>query len=247
MLCAFILVTAAGCASSEKQRISDRQGEIFLNSGTEALMEGRSTDALGFLQQAVRLLPKNPSAWSNLGLAYTSRGDLEKAEDAFKQSLKLNPQFNDARMNLASVYMQSRRYPEAEKLYKEVLKDLAYSNSHQAHYNLALLYSQQNRQMLAEQQFNLAVRINDRYCPAWFKLGMLQKEKGDFIAAANSLKKSVSGPCFRNPEAHFEIGALYLKNKETDQAKKKLVEVIQLFPESEWARKAELTLNMLRE
>lgn len=245
-LCVLLTVLASGCATTEKRDLNTRKGEVYLDAGTQSLIAGRYTDALSSLLNASKLLPENPSAWNNLGLAYYHKGDLERAEQSWKKAIAVDKTFTDARNNLGAFYLSQKRYAEAEAELKEAIKDLAYLKSHQVHYNLGLTYASQRKNLLAEQQFKLAVQANDNYCVAWYKLGQLQKQRGEFTEAAKSIKNSVSGPCFNNPEAHYEISNLYLKAREYSLAKNKLLEIIQLFPESDWARKAEVTLNLIR-
>jgi Tfp pilus assembly protein PilF len=242
---AFLL--AAGCASSERQEtVSQKKGDIYFSAGTEALENGNSTEALASLQEAVRFLPKSASAWNNLGLAFAAKGEDARAEESLKKSLTLDPKFTDARANLGALYIKTKKMKEAERQLKEALKDLVYPRLAQVHYNLATIYAGWRRPLLAEQQLKLALRADDKYCAAWFQLGMIQIERSEIDLAATSLGYSVAGTCFKNPRAHYEISSLYLKARETARAKSKLLDIINFFPESDWARKAEITLNMIR-
>ncbi|MGZ3712718.1 MAG: tetratricopeptide repeat protein, partial [Bdellovibrionota bacterium] len=137
-------------------------------------------------------------------------------------------------------------YSASEKQFKEALKDLSYGKIPQLRYNLGLLYAAQGKALLSQQYFRLAVQEDENFCPAWVKLAEIQVNQGKLEEAAGSYKKSVSGLCFNNPRAHYELGNLYLKAKEPALAKSKLLELIQFFPSSEWAKKAEITLNMIR-
>jgi Flp pilus assembly protein TadD len=209
-------------------------------------MKGQYTDALASLQDAVKLDPDQAGIWSNLGLAFAGVDQFKKAEECWKKALKLDPHWTDARANLGALYLKEKNPQKAEWELKKVLDDLTYANAAQARFNLALVYSLQHKPLEEEQQLKLAVKSDDGYCPAWFRLGKLQKDKGELQEAQASFQKAVSGVCFKNPEAHYEIGTLYIKEKNVTKARSKLLEVIQLFPESEWAQKAEATLSAIR-
>lgn len=243
-LCGIALILTS-CATSET-KLKEKQSDIYASAGVEALQKGEYTEALGALKEAVKLTPKSATVWNNLGLAYLGKGESARAETAWKKAIDLDEQFTSARMNLGALYLQQKKYPSAEKYLKEAAKDLTFDQAEQVKYNLGLLYLGQGKRVLAQQQFKLALSENENYCPAWFSLGQIQKENGQIGQAAESLKKSVAGPCFHNPRAHFELGNLYLKAKEPALAKSKLIEVIQFFPQSDWAKKAELTLNQIR-
>lgn len=240
------VVAAPGCATGPKQPSKERVGQIYLQNGTESLMAGKFGEALATLSRAVQLLPESAEAWNNLGLAYAARQEHNKAVDAWKRAIKINPRFSDARNNLGAMYLNQRKLSEAERELKLVVNDAIYANLHQAHFNLGLLYLQQNKPILAEQQLLLAVQNNESYCAAWYHLGMLQKRRNDMETATNSLKKSSGGYCFKNPEAHFELANIYLKSNRLPLAKSKYLELIQFFPETDFARQAEKNLSLLR-
>jgi type IV pilus assembly protein PilF len=237
------LIFFSSCASTEMSK-DEKRGNVYHQAGIEALVNGQYTDALGSLLQAVRYLPKDPAAWTNLGLAYANKNDFEHAEESWNKAIQLNSKWTDARLNLGALQIRQLRWRDAEKNLKEAAKDLAYQNQHQVFFNLALVYFEWQKPLAAEQQLKLAVQNSPNFCEAWYRLGNSQKTRGDVDAAVYSLGKAVSGTCFRAyPEAHLEISNLYLRQHKAAKAKAKLVEVIQLFPDSDWARKAELSLN----
>lgn len=234
------------CAGS-KPNVQEKTGDVYHQAGVEALMARRYSEALGNLLEASKNLPKDPAVWTNLGLAYANKGEMTKAEECWKRALTLNAKWTDARLNLGALQIRQKRWKEAEAMLKEAAKDLAYINQHQVFFNLALIYQEWKRPIVAEQQLKLAVEHSPDFCEAWYRLGNMQKERGALAEATQSLSKSVGGTCFRlYPEAHFEIASLYLKRKDNARGKAKLIEVIQLFPDTDLARKAEFTLNMIR-
>lgn len=242
------LSLAAGCASqSQKETAEQKSVGVYHASGSEALMEGRYMEALSALTEASRLDPKSPSIQNDLGLAYVAREELKLAEAAFRRALALNPKFTAARANLGNLKLKQKEYREAEALLKETTRDLIYPYIQVAYYNLSSIYKTLNKPALEEEYLRHSLTADAKYCPAWFALGQLQKTRGSFESAASSFRKSISGSCFKNnPEAHYEIASLLIKNREIPKAKAKLLEVIDFFPATEWARKAEMTLNMIR-
>lgn len=238
--------TLAVACVSQSVSLDEKKAEILFQAGTKALDEGHPTEALQNLQEASRLSPKSAFIWSNLGLAFFAKGEASKAEECLKRSMALDPKWTDAKANLGALYLRQKRYKDADIMLRTALKDLTYDESAQVHYNLYLTYLGLKRPLVAEQHLRLAVKENPDYCLAWFQLGRIHKEKGDFEAARDAFSKSVRGTCFNNPESHYEIASLYLKNRENSKARAKLLEIIQFFPNSTWAKKSELTLNMIR-
>lgn len=246
-LCTFsavALLTLAGCSSNQPSK-DETRASVHLQSGVEALHKGDYSKALRSLNEAAKFDPKLPEVWSNLGVAYAGKSDHVKAEESWKKALAVDPKYHDARLNLGILYTRLKRYPEAERLLMEAAKDLTYDKLHQVAYRRAIIYLRLNRPLLAEQQLKNSVRENKTFCPAWFRLGLIQKERGDYAEAAESFNGSVAGTCYKNPEAHYEIAQLFLKANDLKQARSKFLEVIQLFPSSDWAQKSEATLNAL--
>lgn len=247
LLFSAVLLLNMSCAGkSPKEDRNQKAGDLYFNAGTQDLVEGRTTEALANLIQASKLLPKEASVWNNLGLAYAAKRDFVKARDSFDRALKLDPNFTDARQNIGALNLSENKLVAAEKDFKLVLQDLTYGKGFQANYNLALIYLKQNKLILAEQELRLALKNNGNYCPAWYELGNLFNNRGELGEAEKALKKAVTGTCFNNPKAHYEIANIYVRQRNIPMARKKFLEVIELFPSSEWARKSESTLNMIR-
>lgn len=245
-LCAAAL-TLTACASQPRgPSDNERRADALLMAGVDALERQEYTEALRSLQEALKYNPKSPLILTDLGVAYAGKNEPAKAEELWKKALQVTPSHQDARLNLGILYLNRKNYREAEKILKEASKEIAYQKLDQVFFQLAMLYFAVGKPLLAEQQLKIAVRENRGNCGAWMKLGLLQKERGDYVEAAQSLKGAVMGTCYKNPEAHYEIATLYLKAQDTQNAKTKLLEIIQLFPSSEWASRSEATLNMIR-
>lgn len=226
---------------------NERKSDAKLQEGVDALQRQAYPEALRALLEANRYNPnKSALVWTNLGVAYAGLGENGKAEEAWRKALQINPAHHDARLNLGILYLDRQHFAEAERIFKEASKDLAYPKHDQVAYQLARLYAIENKPLLAEQQLKIAARENPANCGAWMQLGFMQKERGDYAEAAASMKGASSGVCYKNPQAHYELATILLKNQEIPQAKSKLLEIIQHFPSSEWAVKSEETLNMIR-
>jgi len=243
----FLAALSLPACAGNKVSLEEKKGDVYHTAGLEALRAGRYAEALGAMQEAARFLPKDPAVQNNLGLAYANKGVFPQAEQSFKRAIALDPKFTDARLNLGALQIRLQRWKEAEATLREAAKDLAYVNQHQVFFNLALIYTEWKKNILAEQQLTAAVQNAPNFCEAWYRLAHLQKARGAIGEARESYTHSVGGTCFKEyPDAHYEIASLFLQQKDEKRGKAKLIEVIQLFPDTEWARKSELTLNMIR-
>ena len=237
----------AGCSSSPPEpTVNEKKADALLIEGVDALSRKAFTEAMHSLLEANRYNPKSPVIWTNLGVAYVRMGEIGRGEDCWRKALQIDPRFNDARLNLGMLYIQRKHYPEAERVLKEAAKDLAYMKADMVASQLANIYLLQNRPLLAEEQLKIATRDNPGNCEAWLRLGLMQKERGDYTEAAESMRGATKGICYKNPQAHYELATILLKNHDLPQAKLKFLEIIQLFPTTEWAGKSESTLNMIR-
>ncbi|MGE0824323.1 MAG: tetratricopeptide repeat protein [Candidatus Binatia bacterium] len=95
----------------------------YLGQGVILNFSGRLKEGVKALEQALRLDPRNPVIYLvNLGHAYRSAGQCEKAIGPIKQALSLNPAIIPARVNLAVCYIELGREKEARAEAAEVLR-----------------------------------------------------------------------------------------------------------------------------
>ncbi|MEJ2761710.1 MAG: tetratricopeptide repeat protein [Gammaproteobacteria bacterium] len=85
--------------------ISDRRAlaHYYNNLAIRHLAAGKVETALQYLKKAVLADPGVPFVWSNLGVAYTHRGDLKAAVFAYQRALALNRGQPSALHNLAAL------------------------------------------------------------------------------------------------------------------------------------------------
>ena len=72
-------------------------------------------EAAGKFEQAVKLYPKNVSAWNGLGWATFSASNFEAANKAFHKAIALEPKHPAALNGLGQVALYQQKYADAEK------------------------------------------------------------------------------------------------------------------------------------
>ncbi len=78
--------------------------EAYLNRGNTYYLAGRDDQAIRDYELSLQYGVSEPwSAWFNIGLAYESKGDREKAREAYQKALDLSPGFTQAQAKLASL------------------------------------------------------------------------------------------------------------------------------------------------
>lgn len=227
----------SSCASAKKDQT---RADALLRTGTAALSTGHYPNALRDLLAAEKLDPKNPVIQNNLGLAYYVRDKFELAEKHIARALTLLPSYTEARNNRARVLIELFRYEEAERELETVLADLTYHQPEKAWFNLGLTYFRRGNYTKAKEKFAETLRLDRQHCLGQTYYGRSLLETGDFDRAANSLDNAVSF-CKGDPkdEAHYFSGISYYKLGRTDKAVARMEEVIRLYPEGKYAKKAE--------
>jgi choline-sulfatase len=94
---------------------SPRNLSAYVLLGSSRLLAGQPAAAVTPLTRAAELAPYNSDVQFNLGLAWSGRGDLPRAEKAWRRTLALAPRYQDAAVDLINLLMQTGRSAEAEK------------------------------------------------------------------------------------------------------------------------------------
>ncbi len=126
-----------------------------ITKGNDFFLKGEFNNAIEFYSEA---LAQNRSiAFYNIGVSYYLLGEIDKAEDAFRQAVKENPNFKEAYMNLGVVLMQTGNLEEAEKIVRRLLKDNNASSAKML-VNMANIHLKRGETALAAEYFQEAMK-----------------------------------------------------------------------------------------
>jgi tetratricopeptide (TPR) repeat protein len=84
-------------------------------SGNKSLLE----TAIEKYRQCLALNPQDDDAWSGLGGAYRTKGDIGQALDSYSKAFEINPQSTYALVNIVSLRTARDRKEDREKLKSE--------------------------------------------------------------------------------------------------------------------------------
>lgn len=224
------------------------QANVYLKKGMALIDAGQYLGALKELLEADKHAPGDPAINYYLGLAYHGRGLRDMAMDRFQKAVSLKPDYSEAHNYMGAIYMDMGQWHKAIESFDKALKNYLYAtpelalyNSGWAYYNLqdydkAILRYQQAMQQ--DKTGLLRSQIEKNF-------GLIFIRKGNLIQAKTHLEQAVT----LNPsliDAHFFLAEIYLKIKDTPNARKSFQQVIQLAPQTSFAQKSREYLESLR-
>jgi tetratricopeptide (TPR) repeat protein len=91
-------------------KLIEEEGLNYYNEGVQAQKTGNFDTALASYQKAmvIGLDASNYRAYifNNVGVIYSEKGDMDKAESMFLEALKIDPEYKPANFNIAVLYMK---------------------------------------------------------------------------------------------------------------------------------------------
>lgn len=207
--------------------------------GTGYLTGGNLPLAIKELSIAKDLDPKNYAILNNLGLAYYYRQEYSLAGKEFQEALVISPNYTEARSNLSRVFISTEKYAEAIDILKVATRDLTYRQPEKIWANLGMAQLELKKYNDAELSLKKAITLNRHYCPAFTLLGKTHYKLEKYSLAAHVLDQAV----FKCRTQYYDepnyYGALsYLQLGKKNVARAKLKEIIDKFPNGNYAPKA---------
>jgi tetratricopeptide (TPR) repeat protein len=121
-------------------------------------------------KQYVKATGDIASSWANLGFCYEMAGDVDNAEQAYKEGLSRDQKCQSCRINYGLMLARQNRTVEAEVQLSSVLKPDEVS------YNLAAVYEQQGAIQQAKEALKKALEVNPNNADAQAKLASLPQD-----------------------------------------------------------------------
>lgn len=189
--------------------------------------KGNADEAIFHTREALRLCPKDETAWYNLGVWERERGDLSNAAGALEEALRLKPGYANAWSNLGAVYQALGRIPEAADALLEVVR-LAPDDA-AAWFNLGSLYGKTGQIAEAIEACREAVRLKPDYAAAWNNLGIAYQGSGRIPEAISAFRQAAQLRS-DDPVAWYNLGLIYAKAGELPEAVEALNEAVRARP-----------------
>ena len=147
-------------------------------SGAHFIEAERWSDAIHCLTQALRVAPKDASAYALIARAYNQQNQTSKAQSSYHSAHNHAPENPDYLYNLALFYQENKFFPEAEEHYLKLLsKHPKYAD---ASANLGRLYQDTNRPELAQHYYEIDLKLRPNDPDSHFNLAFIHLLTGNY-------------------------------------------------------------------
>jgi tetratricopeptide (TPR) repeat protein len=156
------------------------------NLGLLATREGRTGDAIGNFQEALRASPDYWIALENLGNAYRQQKRWDEARSTLERAVAIRPREPEANYSLAMVYAQT---DDTERAYQYLQKSLTLRPAYpEALNNLGVLYLRTRRRDDAVARFEECIRVAPGFDQSYLNLARVYSLEGNNAKARSVLQ-----------------------------------------------------------
>lgn len=197
--------TAPPPESAPKESAPDLRLKGRIAEGIRLMRQKRWEEAVRLFEDLARRFPNSEEVYYELGIAYLELGQVPKGEEALKRALRIKPNYTAASLELALLYEETQRLREAVEIYDRII---------------------QTDPLGDDIQFSLLKKNLIE--------GILMARSGDLDGALR-LFRTASEFDPNDPVAHYNIGLIFLKKKETAKAEEAFRKVVSLNPQHQEA------------
>ena len=171
----------------------------------------------------------DPNELYRLAGTYHKQGDLDKAEELYRQIVEQHPDHPQVIHRLAMIAYNRKDLEASLPLFRQAI---ALNGKYPSfHNNLANALRDLDRLDEAESCYRQALRVDPNYAVAYFNLAALCRQKGDLKQALKLCRESLQlNPDFI--EAHVELSQIYISLGQPDEGVQCLQRAIQRKPDS---------------
>jgi len=146
----------------------DTLANSWNNLGLLAAREGRTDEAIGYFQEALKLSPDHMIALDNLGSAYRQQKHWDDARKTYERALEINPDDAEANYGLGMVFAQNDDTARASDSLQRALKLRPIYP--EALNNLGILYLRTQRRDQAVASFEECIRVAPAFDQSYLNL-----------------------------------------------------------------------------
>jgi tetratricopeptide (TPR) repeat protein len=186
-------------------------------------------DDFSLWNDAAQKSPNKVRPFNNRGLAYSNRGNYERAIADFLSAIKINPKCAEAYYNLGLAQSLTKQYDLAIDNYSQAIK--IFPNYAAAFNNRGLAYNHKQSYDLAVADFSRALQIRSDFAEAFYNRGLTYCYKKEYDRAIPEFDQAlIIKPAYT--EAYFNRGLAKIYRKDFRNAVADFDRVIVLNPMS---------------
>ena len=211
-----LLISLVLCLPGFSQPVSSRNKYKI---GRGFFVKGDYTQAVQYLQEALKEDPNYMDALYMLGLSYFGQKNYAKAEEQLGLVVRYDPQFVEAYQYLGQVYMAQKKYDQAKAHFQKMAGVPGGGVAGQ--YCLGVVYYQQQNLPMAEKSWKEAIRLDSKNARSHNNLGVLRSAEGKFVEAMTEFQlASKLDP--ENPSYLVNLAAAMIELKQVENARAQL-------------------------
>lgn len=204
-----------------------------------AVREGDPTGALQFLQEAESHDATLPELHHVRALALVQKHEYAAAILSAEKALRIMPDYAEASNTLGRLLMETGRPAEAIPYLQRAASNLVFRESYKADINLGILYYRTGQEALSRKHLDHAILVAPmQSCVAYYYRGHLDLKAGKMSDAISDYEKATLRFCGKFADAHLALGMALVRDHQYERARKKLLDVYRIFPESNVAKQA---------
>ncbi len=235
--------SSAGAVMSDDK---PSRGDLLIRAADGANSEGDIVGALQLLNDAEKEVPKSAALHFVRATSFYYRKDFSLAETSLKRSLQLDPKYSPAHNMLGKIYLDQGKRELAEKHLRLAAEDLLFRDGYKAWTNLGVLFYRAGDDEKARDSLNRAIMLGGfDACVARYFVGHIEMKSSRFKEAIQQYADSTRRQCGTFVEGHMALATAYERSRQFELARKKYLEIRDLFPNSPYAEQAFLSLSKL--
>ncbi len=161
----------------------EKATQFLEKMGQAAMAQGNYAKAIADFTRAVKINPKDPILWKDLGEAYMAAKFYDDAEKALLKALRLKPDYGDAIYDLGLLYFQKGDYSKAIYWLSRAANLPTYENRYLAYYQLAQVYKKLGDESNYLKNLQTAINLYPRFSAALLEIANYYVSKGAFDKA----------------------------------------------------------------
>lgn len=223
VICLAFLISACATSKVNEEINESKDGKYLYEMGISYLNSGNNAMAITYFQEAITKYDK-PEVYNALALSYQLAGEIQKAEDTFKEGLKKYPDYPELLTNYGILLATQGRYNDAISYLEKAANHPSYTKKEIAYYNLGLIHLVQNKEELFLSDMEKALMLNSNYINPYISLGdyFFEKYKSsknkEFLKRSRFYFSKAINLQSNDPVLYFKIGQVYNELNEKDLA-----------------------------